>query len=93
MVDLMHIRTSCPRCHSGIMTPHNILRIQNDTIHIKSVHDSHEPVDGEIILTTCSLDVCGYTEMLATPQILSENKKTKAEATKHALILMGGCYS
>lgn len=74
MVKLMHLNAGCPRCMSGIMTPHSVDREVRGSLNRELLSDTYTPKVGDMIVSTCSLDECGYTETLATPQTLSNAK-------------------
>lgn len=71
MFNLMHIHSNCPRCNSGILMPHSILRDEEGLVRRYYIHDEHVPQSGDMVVTICSLEQCGYTETLATPQTLA----------------------
>jgi hypothetical protein len=74
MKNMMHLNASCPRCMSGIMTPHSVDREVRGIINRNLISDTYIPKIGDMIVSTCTLEECGYTEILATPQTLTNAK-------------------
>ena len=74
MKRMKHLNAGCPRCLSGIMTPHSVDRDVRGILNRELITDTYTMKVGDMIISTCSLDICGYTETLATPQTLTNAK-------------------
>lgn len=83
-VRLIHLHSACPRCKSGIMTPYSIINYQEGIpkMHLIDSDEKQELNNGEFILTICSLEQCGYTEQIASPNTLYNHKKN-SKIQKH----------
>ncbi|MEK5105021.1 hypothetical protein MKX83_24070 [Cytobacillus sp. FSL M8-0252] len=79
MNKLLHIHSSCPRCKRGFMTPYSIIRYEDNAFKMIEINTPHnwekDLKEGDFILSICSLDICGYTERIATQNTLYKKRE------------------
>ena len=59
------------------MTPCAVIREVDGLLKKEVIDELYQPETDEFILTVCSLDICGYTETMATPSVLIKHEKER----------------
>lgn len=78
---------SCSRCMAGIQEPYKVLKTdKKDGTLYSTEYESDKSVEiGDIVMTVCSKDICGHTELVAAQGDLRQSKKERRKKAFSAL--------